>query len=170
MKIIFLDFDGVLNDEVFYRKRMDEGIDTYPPYPLCEFDPEAIARLNYIIEETGAKVVVSSSWRHGRSVDELQNILNQVGFKGEVIDKTPSFKHDDCVRGNEILKWISLNEELIGNDRFHYNTYVILDDNADMLYWQKDNFIHVDSYVGITNRIAMMAITILNTIKKENLY
>jgi len=166
VRIVFLDIDGVLNHEAFYRKRQEEGIHIYPTYPLSEFDPESVSRLNYILEQTGAKVVMSSSWRHGRTIQELQNILEKVGFKGELIDKTPSFKHDDCVRGNEIEKWIDDHRELLGADKFRYCEYVILDDDCDMLYTQKDNFIHVDRYVGITMQTAIRAINILKTVRE----
>lgn len=162
MKIIFLDFDGVLNHELYYTKRVEVGIENYPPHPLSEIDPNSIKVLNFIIEKTGAKVVVSSTWRHGRSIEELQNILNQCGFKGEIIDKTPSFKHNDCVRGNEISEWIEKNNELLGETKYEYENYVILDDDNDMLYVQKDNFLQVDSWVGLTYKLATKAIRILN--------
>lgn len=162
MKIIFLDFDGVLNHEVFYRKRQDIGIEFYPPYPLCEIDPDCISVLDHIVLQTGAKVVVSSTWRHGRTIQELQTILNHFNFKGEIIDKTPSFKHDDCIRGNEILKWIQDNENLIGQTYHEFENYVILDDDCDMLYYQKDNFLQVDRWIGLTYPLAKKAIRILN--------
>lgn len=162
MKIIFLDFDGVLNHEVFYGKRMEIGIDKYPTYPLSEIDPESVKNLNYIIEKTDAKVVVSSVWRHGRTIQELQNILDQLGFKGEIIDVTPDFRSDNCLRGNEILKWIKSNEELLGKSYADFENYVILDDDSDMLYWQRNNFIHVDRYVGLTITNTFVAIRILN--------
>jgi hypothetical protein len=93
MKIIFLDFDGVLNSQYWYTKRMGEFTmdDFGSKYPIYEFDPETIERLNYIIEKTSAKVVVSSTWRIGKNVEYLQNLLVSVGFNGEIIDKTPSF-------------------------------------------------------------------------------
>jgi len=50
MKVIFLDFDGVLNSENWYKNRMDlinEG--KYERnYPSSEFDPESIKELNRI--------------------------------------------------------------------------------------------------------------------------
>ena len=44
MKIVFLDIDGVLNSEKFYRKRGEPNyrFDLEPPYPLCEFDYEPL--------------------------------------------------------------------------------------------------------------------------------
>lgn len=162
MKIIFLDFDGVLNNELFYRYRLKIGTENYPPYPLCEIDKDCIDVLNYVIEKTGAKVVVSSTWRHGRTIEELQHILNFFEFKDEIIDKTPSFNHSDCVRGNEISKWIEVNQELLGESSNQFENYVILDDDNDMLYVQKDNYLQVDRWVGLTYPLGTKAIRILN--------
>jgi histidinol phosphatase-like enzyme len=157
MKILFLDFDGVLNHEEFYSKRLITP--SLEEYPFSEIDPKSVEKLNYIINKTGAKVVVSSKWRLNRTVKELQNILNYFGFVGEIIDITPDLAmHDAIVRGNEIWEWIRLNSD----DYFRFTSYVILDDDCDMLYYQKDNFIHVDKYVGITGNNVIKAIAILN--------
>lgn len=164
MKIIFLDFDGVLNHEQFYVKRHADDFKGYGEHPVCEFDFNSVKVLNHIIEETGAKVVVSSTWRLGRSVKELQDILDSVGFKGEVIGKTPNLRNggDYILRGNEILKWIRDNKEVIKEDYHEFENYVIFDDDSDMLYWQKDNFLLVDRFVGLTYHVAYKAIRILN--------
>ena len=47
--------------------------------------------LNELIKKTGAKVVITSTWRLSRSVEELQRVLDYKGFEGEVIAKTPYF-------------------------------------------------------------------------------
>jgi len=60
--LVFLDFDGVLNHAAWLEKLFLKGIDEWSPG--MSFDRECVARLNRIIDETGALVVVSSSWRH----------------------------------------------------------------------------------------------------------
>lgn len=162
MKIIFLDFDGVLNHEQFYVRRHADDFKGYGEYPVCEFDYKSIEILNYIIENTGAKVVVTSTWRLGRTLEELQGLLNQVGFIGEVIGKTVSFHGEESVRGNEILNWIKKNTDLIDLEYYVFEKYVILDDDSDMLYWQRNNFLQVDRYVGLTYGVGEQAIYILN--------
>ncbi|CAL9967805.1 hypothetical protein VPHD479_0121 [Vibrio phage D479] len=84
-----------------------------------------------------------------------------MGIDGEIIGMTEDYNNGFVFRGNEILKWIKDNEELVG---YHYdfNTYVILDDDSDMLYWQRDNFVHVNGFSGLTERDSNQAIRILN--------
>lgn len=157
--LIFLDFDGVLNSQLWYVK-------TKGSRERDDLDTQAISFLNELIAETGAKVVVSSTWRLGRTVEELQEILDRNGFKGEIIGKTRDLRlgeHGDCVlRGNEILCWIKENPiECGGCAYWEYKNYVILDDDSDMLYWQKDNFIIVDRYCGMTPSTIFQAKKIL---------
>ena len=68
----------------------------------------------------------------------------------------------DCVRGNEIHSWIKDNEALTGEAYHDYKNYVILDDDSDMLYWQRNNFVHTSWKKGLTEEEAEKAITILN--------
>jgi hypothetical protein len=79
VKIIFLDFDGVI---VWWG---------YNPKPggILQPDPDKVDLLNAIVEATGALVVISSSWRIGRSRTELAEILADAGFKGTVRGCTP---------------------------------------------------------------------------------
>ncbi|MDI3290803.1 HAD domain-containing protein [Polyangium sp. 15x6] len=81
MKIVFLDFDGVLNH---YLMLLNEDRDARK-----QFSPPAVERLNAIVKRTGARVVVSSSWREWTPVDALRKLLAAEGFVGEVLDHTP---------------------------------------------------------------------------------
>lgn len=56
MKLIFLDIDGVLNYE---------GYERFTRMGTRFVDPVLIKRLKKIIDRTGAKVVLSSTWRRG---------------------------------------------------------------------------------------------------------
>ncbi len=153
-KIIFLDFDGVLNSQLWYvRTKGSRGRD--------DLDPQAIEFLNNLIEKTGAEVVVTSTWRLNRTAEELQDILNRNGFKGTVIDKTESFGRP-CLRGNEIHQWMLDNVQKIGCYYSDYKQYVIIDDDSDMLYWHRNNLILVDGYVGLTPTNVYKATKILN--------
>jgi len=154
--IIFLDFDGVLNSH-FYAKSKKMG--------LIDIDEDSVVLLNQIVQASDAKVVVSSTWRLNRTIQELEDILLSKGFIGEVIDKTKDLRRgpdaDSIVRGNEILCWMKDNPAAIGCPYYNYTNYIILDDDSDMLYSQRNNFIHVDPYVGITPRTVFQAKKIL---------
>lgn len=62
-----------------------------------------------------------------------------------------------CVRGNEINKWIHDNNDIIG-DYIKFKDYVILDDDNDMLFIQRHNFIQTNPFVGLTDYIMEQAI------------
>lgn len=159
MKVIFLDIDGVLNV-------IPQGHDAYGGI----FHPEFVDNLKRIINETGAKIVISSSWRHSG----LQKMLEMWNFRnlpGEVIGVTPDlYRHVDfegerkMVRGDEIQATIDRHPEI--------TNYVILDDDTDMLPRQMGNFVQtsnninhpdcIDIGYGLTNECTNRAIRILN--------
>ena len=149
MKIIFLDIDGVLNHQLFYEKMRQSETYKEIEHPDCDLDPETIELLNGLLETTGAKVVISSTWRKGTTIEELQAILEKAGFKGEIIGKTP-IGCNNCCRGDEIYRWIKDNDKLLGKPYYEFKEYVIFDDDSDMLLSQRANFIHIDSHCGLT--------------------
>lgn len=108
-RVIFLDIDGVLAPI--------RGWDRYG-----DLDPACIGVLNEIVVEGRAEVVVSSTWRHGRTVIELQAMLDARGFIGRVRDKTPTGT-PGAYRGEEIAAWLA--EHAVCG-------CVIIDDHADM--------------------------------------
>jgi hypothetical protein len=96
------------------------------PNLSCQFYPHdeiAIKNLNTIVEENQAKVVIDSCWRLGRTIEELQEILDKWGAKCKVVGRTPSRFKISATRGDEILKWI---QENIG----HIKGICIVDDSA----------------------------------------
>lgn len=168
-KIIFLDIDGVLNHELHYTKRSQENRRNDVGDKICDLSATSITHLNNIIKETGADVVISSSWRKNNTSDALQSMFNQVGFKGTIIGRTPilSYKgyggypdpYVSVPRGCEIKVWIDTQYDYITSKSFNY---LILDDDTDMLHWQMNNFIKIDSYCGLTPTNVYNGINILN--------
>lgn len=143
MKIIFLDFDGVIT--------------TYKSgYSI---DPEKVKLLLELVEKTGAKIVISSSWR-SHNIETTKEKLGNLSFMEHVIDVTPRFTVRDydgdywsVPRGMEINYW--LNKHDVDN-------YVILDDERDMLIDQKKHFVHTDTYKGLSEKDICKAVKILN--------
>jgi DNA-binding LacI/PurR family transcriptional regulator len=142
MKIIFLDFDGVLVNRAALRaRRLD-------PQRRPAADPEAVAALNHIVHAAGAQIVVTSTWREEYSLAELRELLTHWGVTGAVIDQTPVAG----TRGEEIQAWLATHPA----ERF-----VILDDVADMDPLRA-HLVQTETEAGLTMREAEMAIARLN--------
>ncbi|AHK11202.1 hypothetical protein S14_93 [Shewanella sp. phage 1/4] len=157
-KIIFLDIDGVLNNGIDSDTHYDASYGEYFLYSL-----KCVARLNRLISATGASIVVSSTWRLGLTLKEIRVLLNNMGIFAPVVGVTDDLSRYPCCRGNEIYKWIEDNEELLKYDYYYnYKSYIILDDDTDMLLWQKNNFVNTDGQVGLTAEDVKKAIEILN--------
>lgn len=110
MKVIFLDIDGVLNSYEYFVKTRDlniQGIES-------EVDVEKIKLLKQAIDETGAKVVLSSSWRYTKNAQYLKELLSHYDI---YTDSTPFIQNE---RGLEIKQWLL--------DNPNVEEYVILDD------------------------------------------
>ncbi len=168
MKIIFLDIDGVLNHERFYKERHIKKNKTFDnlPHRFSQIDPECVQNLNSLCKDTQAKIVISSTWRSD-GIEQCRNALEFHKFKGEILDITPNLRSDNCLRGNEILTWVKDNEALVG-PYYQFTEYVILDDDSDMLYWQRNNFLLIDRFVGLTMGNVFQAKKILNNGKILN--
>lgn len=144
MKVLFLDIDGVVNTK-----------DTFKKYPKSEFpiDPYCAFLVGKIQLETGCKVVLSSSWRHH---EESVKFVNERIVP--VLDTTGSCCSG--IRGAEIYKWIRDNIPYEERDALRY---AILDDESDMLLWQKDHFFQTSfEKGGLTDEIALKVIEHLN--------
>jgi hypothetical protein len=119
MKIIFLDFDGVLNTASWLRRQAADWMSSPKGKPYekeREIDPSAVARLNQITEKTGAKIVVSSSWREDYSLEELRTLLRGKGCTGDIIGVTPDLSARSKggiwmapSRGRAIQTWLEQN-------------------------------------------------------------
>lgn len=157
-KFIFLDLDGVLNSNLYYcekhhDKRYAEAMAQYPAelaLGVSMIDPVAVDNLNKILEATDAKIVVSSSWRHD---SYLPDIFKAVGIKAPIFSITPF--SESRIRGEEIQAWLDKQTEPY--------TYVILDDDSDMLESQLPYFVQTDWMKrGLSQDDAKQAIKILN--------
>src|ERR1700749_2682785 len=75
---VFLDFDGVLNNQKFVAYQHNHVAFT----TLALFDPVNIDALNFLCAEIRIeRIVISSSWRENRDVAALRNMLSSHGFQ-----------------------------------------------------------------------------------------
>lgn len=166
MKVIFLDFDGVLNSHqsaTFWHNKRDQkqwNNELYQQwqgslkeYLAFEFCPIALSNVEELFRRVpDLKIVVSSTWRFGETPETLAKILAPAKLvAGAIIDVTPSFR-DGC-RGDEIKYWLDHHPEV--------TDYVIIDDDADMLEDQKKNFVHTSSLHGFQYGDMLWALRIL---------
>lgn len=144
MKYLLLDFDGVLTSKTYtwqcYMNHCPENI-----YGLDWFDPACIDALRIIVERTGAKIVVSSSWRDLRT-EQLQKIWKSISMPGELLGTTPIWI---LTKKEAIEHWVQQHPD---------DKYVILDD-ADL---GLKNQIQTNPQTGLVNEDAERVISLLN--------
>jgi len=167
MKVLFLDIDGVLNsydnrdvlENLWNINKENKSRDQFGVL----FDERCVRWLKYIIEETGCKIVISSTWRSG-GLKTMQLMWEMRDLPGEVIDCTPMEVSEDIInlyaatnneadRGYEIQEWIDINKP---------ERYCIVDDQDDMLGHQ--HFVRTSSEYGLDKKTSCSIVVILNSI------
>ena len=144
--ILFLDIDGVLNSAEFARRRRElktprrnrhhHDIDAIARFHL---DPNAVARVNAVVQTTRCAVVMSSAWRVGDEYDYLRScaILSAGGIQFDFLDRTP---HLGTTRGVEIKSWLDGHPDV--------SRFAIVDDGSDM-HPLSDRLVQTDMRFGI---------------------
>ncbi len=154
MKVIFLDFDGVISTQRM-RYHLDE---------------EKMLLVKEICDKTGAKIVITSSWRRHTLEDTIRHITSKEEEKGRIPFLMPELivgiteriyafpytnkeKHYRVPRGVEIDIYLKNNRDI--------ENYVILDDDNDMLVEQLPHFIQTHPIKGILKEDVEKAIRLL---------
>jgi hypothetical protein len=154
MKIIFLDFDGVMDTAYYDHMLSKQGLPGNDPYGTV-FDPNCVHNLRRIIDNTGADIVVSSSWKHFMTYKEFLEMWDARGLPGFVTDVTPipDMRRN---RGDEIDAWLNeCNVEC---------QYVIIDDldGSNFNKHQIPRLLVVNPFFGLDEDTAERAIYLLN--------
>ena len=154
MKVLFLDVDGVLN---CVEDWIEEDVLGHPFNKGCnQINRTKLALLQRVVNETGCKIVLSSTWRKFFELPVFHAMLKDRGFVSEAdvfIGKTPE-KFSNSVRGVEIRMWLENHPEV--------TTYAIVDDDNDMLEVQTPYFVRTDNSRGMSYKDAVAIIAILN--------
>ena len=135
---IFLDIDGVLRT---HKSDLEWSQCLGVPIPLNvyerRFDKKIVSYINEIVGYTRAKIVVTSTWRVKRSLEELKIIFRDNGIVGDVVGITDV----GLTRGEEIEQYISENE---------IENYVVIDDQVNDILkcLPKERIIKVDPIKG----------------------
>jgi len=152
MKALFLDVDGVLNS-VDWMQQIDGRNAWDQADGGTQLDPAAVLRLERIVRETGALVVISSSWRKMYDPETIEGFLRRHGFTGKVIGETAHHipmeertteqqSSGKYQRGWEIKAWVDEHPEV--------THFAILDDDSDM-DGVADHFVHTEYPHGLTD-------------------
>lgn len=159
-KAIFLDIDGVLRP---FKKKLNIEVShsEWCPEKLNEHGiklkvyKRLIKRINKITDATGARLILSSSWRVGYLSDwaDVVVYLHNMGLKGFIIGRTPWNKKYKT-RGQEISAWFSEHPEE------NIKKFIIFDDDEHMEPFN-DHLIHTDHTKGIESKHVDLAIKML---------
>lgn len=154
-KIIFLDFDGVLNSvrSVVADQKCINALNAkhaiLAGHTIASgFDPVAVKLIRQIINKTDAYIVVSSAWRKAISLGDIRQIFHTEfgwpdGEEERIIGVTG--RRDNGHRGSEIQDWID--DHTVGITNFQY---IIVDDSYDFHDHQMKRFIQTDPYNGFS--------------------
>ena len=141
MKVIFLDFDGVIN--IPTAKFEDKHLMITCSHGRDDKlnDPIGIGLLNALCLATKAEIVVSSSWRTA-GIGRMRELLYNSGLDKSVKIQgcTPYGLSHSTARGKEVQAYL--------RDRPQIEDYIILDDDSDFDEEQKKRLVLCDHYYG----------------------
>ena len=119
MNIIFLDIDGVLNNNASIAM----GI---------HMVPEKVIMLNELCKKVKASIVITSTWRKLYDLPTLKAILQETGLRtAKIIGITGRSKNG--FRGGEVEAWVA---DYV-KEKGKHPKYVIIDDDSDFFDYQK---------------------------------
>lgn len=144
MKVIFLDYDGVLNTNKTPTKMVGDV--------MTMAEPTLVFTLNKLVDKSEAELVLSSSWRN---LPNWEDAMKKSGIIKKFYGKTPETKDGvEGPRGVKIQAWLDKHPEV--------ERYAIIDDCDDMTEGQMPNFFQTDEEVGLTEEIADKILTHLS--------
>lgn len=144
MKVVILDIDGVLNNQKWERDVMNK----YSVGTDFIFNQDAMFLLKQLVEVTGARIVISSSWR----ISEFSRDLIMDNFWPYRLSVYSWTGQEAGTRGHQIAEWL---------ERHSYVTnYVAFDDDED-LEELGDHFIKVTTWDGLRADHVQRAMNIL---------
>ena len=162
MKVIFLDFDGVLNGDVssedFHAMRAAAKVKDLDTVARTGLDPVLVERVDRICRATGASVVISTGWRSSFTHDELVTMLRMRGLTANVEGSTPQLgperfsEYPPTTRTREIKAWLSQHAGV--------TRWLAIDDMALRL----GHTVQTDERTGITEADVERAILMLGKV------
>lgn len=157
LKLLFLDVDGVLNNP-----------STSWDANHCGIEDELLKYLKFIVQRTGCKIVLSTTWR---LMDDAKAVLlhtlktrADLNIDDLVIGQTPSLKQRGGHRTHEIAEYLRLNSY-----RYNVVSWCALDDLALHKYddfsrqFMAGHFVRTDKRIGLTPENMVQCVRFLNS-------
>lgn len=177
MKLIFLDFDGVMNSDKYFSspsfKEETKGMSWEEIMLIAHhthLDRAAILLVNQLVDRasaclaenglnTSVSVIVSSTWRQHYSIDELNEMLVNRGATFTITGATPVHRSylgwgmANAIRGHEIQDYL---------DEIHVPVQFVILDDIDNMEHLSDHLVLTDEGEGITQADIEKALQILS--------
>jgi len=180
-KIIFLDIDGVINTTKYHFTKFDEECMDNLLEIINKTNAKIVVSSSWRDEDN---IRMKNNFLEHGFYESLWNKIIDITCRG--YRYTIKGSNFPIVRGNEIKQWIDIhlkypwhsnkdfdcfyrinNEDgsfkIMDSNKLNVDySYLILDDDNDMLYEQRNNFIQTDSLLGLSKEDITKAIKILN--------
>ena len=153
MKLIFLDFDGVLAP--FRESGSYEYVcqDIVGDKGCLKFEDDCVKALNTLTDKTKSNIVISSSWRYYiPDLPIMKSMCEAQGVTGKVVGMTDSWGNMYNGRKEEVLGYI---------DQLEVDSFIIIDDTNFSWGEISGHWIHTDPNTGLTHKDTLRGIEIL---------
>lgn len=176
MKVIFLDIDGVMNSQIFYKerykrtywRRLGNRIISKIKFALNGFKHKTLSEYTPSKDWGTAKYLIKRLKEETCSMkwEWLSEVCNEEGYKicissvwknslnncndWEIVLQALGFKEGTSIgitQNRRTLRGQEIQEVI---DKHNITEYAIIDDDSDMLEHQFINFFHSDGWYGLT--------------------
>ena len=131
--IVFLDLDGVCNDDAHYSAAV-AGCRTHTEAIAAALarglDPVRVARVERVCAAVGASVVIVSGWRRYATVEQIGASLRAAGLTAPVIDAVGGVKMSGDLRQSATHEWLREHPEV--------TAWAVIDDDRDAWVSQRN--------------------------------
>lgn len=152
MKVIFLDIDGVLNGRRSFSP-------LFPCEPLvCGLEQKKIDRLRTIVQKTGARLVLSSTWRiefdsNMIPSSSIGQALSDLFQSNEIPLYSRTSSQSISSRAYEVQEWL--------DEHPNVSSFLIIDDNDFGWGNLLPRWLRINPAIGLTQKDAKIAIRML---------
>ena len=136
-RVLFLDYDGVVNISMWNEKGTRRSFGYPEDGRVNHF--QAVQWVSEFCERCHYDIVITSTWRSEPNYKEC--LINGGLRKGiEILGKTEDLSEAGGKRGDEIQFYLDMHPEI--------RYYIIADDIDEVLPWQREHFVKINEKYG----------------------